>query len=597
MKKLIEKSKNSKWIYLIIILVIGLILGLPVMLINVVVAHDGFFHLVRLISTADALRFGIIPPIISPSLYNEMGYGVNLFYSAITCYLPLIIKLFTPTFALTLKIFGIICIISSGFTMYKFSEEVTKNRIIALFSAILYMTAPYKLANFYVRYALGEFMAAIFTPLVFLGMHDLFNKDGKKHYYIAIGAIGLIFSHTISTLYVAIFCLIYIMFFIKKLKEKEILKKLLINLLFIILISAMVVFPIIEASISTEYAIMNDEIMQTSNEFVNKKTIQFLQFIKYIDNDRGLAFVIGIPMLLLTILSIPVVFVLNKEYKKTYIIFMIFSMLSLIMCTKLFPWKYVPEILCKIQFPWRMLGFFTFFASLLGGINLEFIIKKFLKKEILQNILAFILIVIMVVFGIQSINQFIQANKKTSEEVYEELFNEEANYTKDRNFDEIYETRVLYSIDNKKTGKVNINSDYLTYKAALLKDTYVKEREDKIYILSGNATIYDEQKNKTTLTAKMENIEEGTILELPYIYYPGYEIIIENNVGDIVNLKTEESENGFLSTKLVDIEEGTINVKYVGTLVTKISYVISGISIILFIIYIFIEERKADSST
>ena len=597
MKKLIEKLKNSRWMYFIIIFIIGLILGLPVILINVVVAHDGTAHLLRLIGTADALRFGVIPPIISPSLYNEMGYGVNLFYSAITCYLPLMIKLFTPTFALALKIFGIICIISSGFTMYKFSEEVTKNRIIALFSAILYMTAPYKLSNLYIRYALGEFMAAIFTPLVFLGMYNLFNKDGKKHYYIAIGAIGLIFSHTISTLYVAIFCLIYIMFFIKKLKEKEILKKLLINLLFIILISSMIVFPIIEALNSAEYTIMNNDYMVTSNESVYKNTIQFSQFIKDIDNDSDLTFVIGIPMLLLTILSIFVVFVLNKEYKKIYIIFMIFSMLSLIMCTKLFPWKYVPEILCKIQFPWRMLGFFTFFASFLGGINLEFIIKKFLKKEILQNILVFILIVIIIVFGIQSVIQFIQRNNNNTIEVYKKIFNKEANYTKDTFMDELYESRILYLIDNKRTGIMDINKDYLPYKALLLRKTYLQERENKIYILSGNATIYDEKRNKTTLTAKMENIEENTILELPYIYYPGYEITIENNAGEIVNLKTEESENGFLSTKLVGIEEGTINVKYVGTLVTKISYVISGISIIIFVIYIFIGKRKADSST
>lgn len=597
MKKLIEKLKNSRWMYFVIIFIIGLILGLPIISINLVVTHDGSVHLLRLIGTADALKFGVMPPIISPSLYNEMGYGVNLFYSAFTCYLPLMIKLFTPTFALALKIFGIIGIILSGCTMYKFSEEVTKNRIIALFSAILYMTAPYKLANVYVRYALGEFMAAIFTPLVFLGMHDLFNKDGKKHYYIAIGAIGLIFSHTISTLYVAIFCLIYVMFFIKKLKEKEILKKLLINVLFIILISAMVVFPMIEASTSAEYAIMNNDSMATNNESVYKNTIEFSQFIKYIDNDRGLTFVIGMPMLLLSIFSVFEVFIINKEYKKTYIIFMIFSILSLIMCTKLFPWKYVPEILCKLQFPWRMLIFFTFFASFLGGVNLEFIIKKFLKKEILQKILALILIVIIVAFGIQSVNQFLQIDKKKLEEVCEKFFDTEEKYIKDTTLDELYESRILYLIDNKGTGKMDINKDYLPYKASLSKETYLKEREDRIYILSGNATIYGEQKNKTALTAKMENIEEDTILELPYIYYPGYKITIENNAGEIINLKAEESENGLLSTTLIGIEEGTINVKYVSTLVTKLSYIISGISIILFIIYIFIEKRKADNST
>ena len=357
----------------------------------------------------------------------------------------------------------------------------------------------------------------------------------------------------------------------------------------------MIVFPIIEALNSTEYAIMNNDCMATNNEFVYENTIQFLQLIKYIDNDRGLTFVIGIPMLLLTILSIFVVFAINKKYKKTYIIFVIFSMISLIMCTKLFPWKYVPEILCKLQFPWRMLGFFIFFASFLGGVNLEFIIKKFLKKETLQKILVFILIMIMTVCGIHSVNQFIQRDKKNAKEVYEKLFSKEANYTNNAIIDEIYELLILNSIDNKDTGNMNISGDYLPYKAMLLRKTYVREREDKIYILSGNATIDDEQKDKTTLTAKMENIEEGTILELPYIYYLGYEAILKNN-GTETKIPITESENGFLSTTLIGIEEGTINVKYVGTLVTKLSYVISGISIILFIIYIFIEKRKEEST-
>ena len=56
MKKLIEKLKNSRWMYFIIILVVGLIIGLPLISINVAYTHDGFIHLARLIGTVDALE-------------------------------------------------------------------------------------------------------------------------------------------------------------------------------------------------------------------------------------------------------------------------------------------------------------------------------------------------------------------------------------------------------------------------------------------------------------------------------------------------------------------------------------------------------------
>ena len=583
MKNWVQKLKDSNWTYIVIILIVGLIIGLPLLQTNIRNTHDGFIHLLRLIGTDDAVKMAQIPPIIAPEYCNGMGYAINLFYPALTCYLPLIIKIFTPTYTLALKIFGIICIILSGFTMYKFVNEVTKKKVVALFAAILYIVAPYKLANVYIRYAIGEFMAAVFIPLVFLGLYNLFNSDGKKHYYITIGAAGLILSHTVSTLYVAIFCAIYVLFFIKKLKEKEILKKCAINIVFIILISAMFVFPMLEASSKAKYGIMDNDIMRTTNEFTSKNTLQFSQFIKDIEEEDGTTFVIGIPMLLLTIVSIYGVYKVDKKYKDTYIIFFIFSMISIIMCTRFFPWKYVPSILCKLQYPWRMLGFFIFFASLLSAINLQWIIEKVCKKGNVQMGVSVIAIIVITVFGLQTINGFIQRDIQKSEQKYTLQ-----GYPREVSVDEEYEKSIM---NNKKISHMQINREYLPVKALLLQDTYMKEREDKIYILSGSANINNEQKDEYKLTAQLENIEENTVLELPYIYYPGYKITIEN--GNIMELKAEESENGYLQTKLEGIESGNIKVEYVGTLITKISYIISILSIMAFILYVVIEKIKS----
>ena len=71
------------------------------------------------------------------------------------------------------KLFGVFCIILSGIGMYQFTYQVTKKRTIALFTAILYMAAPYKLANLYKRLAIGEFTASVFIPYVFMGLYNL----------------------------------------------------------------------------------------------------------------------------------------------------------------------------------------------------------------------------------------------------------------------------------------------------------------------------------------------------------------------------------------------------------------------------------------
>jgi len=583
MKNIIEQLKNNKWIHYIIILIIGLIISLPMLQINIRNTHDGAIHMLRLMGTIDSMELGQMPPIIAPNYCDGMGYAMNLFYPCLATYLPLLIKLFVPTYALALRIFGMICIILSGFTMYKFVNEVTEKKWVALFSAILYIIAPYKLANVYIRYAIGEFMAAVFIPLVFLGVYNLFNKDGKKHYYIAIGAIGLMLSHTISTLYTAIFCLIYILFFIKKIKEKEVLKKCIINVVFIIFASLMFLLPMMEATKTAQYSIMTDNIMGTNSTYTSRNTIQFSQFIKDIGEEDGTTFVIGIPMLLLTAASIYGIFKVDKKYKEIYIIFLIFSIISIIMCTKFFPWICMPNILCKLQYPWRMLGFFIFFASILCGVNLQIIIEKIFKKENIQLIISTILIVIMTIFGVQTANSFIEIDKQKSIDRYNI-------HEGEKQIDELYENSI---IRNKKVGHMQINRDYLPYKALKLQDTYMMTRKDKIYVLQGNANIYNEEKNKLELKAEVNNIEENTILEFPYIFYPGYKITIEDvSKNEIIELKAEESENGYLSAKVTqNIENGTIKVEYEGTLITKISYTISIISIIVFIIYLYIEIK------
>lgn len=187
----IKQIKENKKIHYIIIILIGFILSILLSKIQIRDTHDGSLHMLRLIGTIDTIEIGQIPPLINQNYCNGVGYSMNLFYPPIVTYIPLIIKIFTQTYMVALKIFGGLCIVLSGITMYKFVYEVTKNKGIALFSAIFYMIAPYKLANVYKRFAIGEFTAMIFIPLVFLGLYNLFNQDKKKHYYIGVGAIRI----------------------------------------------------------------------------------------------------------------------------------------------------------------------------------------------------------------------------------------------------------------------------------------------------------------------------------------------------------------------------------------------------------------------
>lgn len=570
--RIINHIKENKWIHYLIIIIIGIVLSLPLCKIQIRDTHDGFLHLLRLIGTNNALKLGSIPPIITPYFCNNWGYAMNLFYNPIVTYIPLLIKLFTPTYVIALKLFAALCIILSGITMYSFVNKVTNKRIIALFSAIIYLIVPYKLGDVYIRFAIGEFAAFVFLPILFIGVYNLFNQEGKRHYYIAIGATGLLLTHTVTTFYTAIICFVYVLFNIKKLKEKEIIKKLIINVVFILLMSALFVVPMLEAKFSAEYTIFDNELMVTNADYVYENTLEIKDLFVYSGEllpesyKKSAIYIIGVPIFTLMCLTIFVYKKIDKKYKDFYIISWIFGIISLFMCTKYCPWFLFPNILCTLQYPWRMLTFFGFFISFVLGINLYILMKMLFNKDITRLIVATILIVLMIIYTIPILLEF-TSNDETA--------------------DIEYENKIL---NNPKINYMSINREYMPKKALLLQRTYLKERNDETYILKGNANIISENKEDFTDIIEIENIEKNTILEFPYLYYPGYKITLNNGE----KLQSIETESGFVGCIITEnIKKANITVEYKGTIITYISYAISFISSIIFIIYCYIENKKS----
>ena len=567
----IKQIKENKWIHYILIIVIGIILSISLSNIQIRDTHDGSLHMLRLLGTVDTLEIGQFPPLMNQNYCNGVGYSMNLFYPPLVTYLPLLIKIFTASYMTTLKIFGGICIIASGFTMYQYIYKVTNKRAIALFASIFYMIAPYKLANVYKRFAIGEFTAMVFIPWVFLGLYNLFKQDGKKHYYIAIGAIGLMLSHTVTTLYIALFFVIYVLFNIEKLKDKEIIKKCIINVIFILLVSMLFWMPMLEATSAAKYTIMDDKTMRTNGRFVADNVISFSQLFKDKGEENGTTFVLGIPTIFAIMLTFAVYPKMEKKDKEYYLLSIIFALISIFMTSRFFPWKVMPNIICKLQYPWRMMGFFIFFTSYICAQNIYYALKIITKKDILRLVYVFVFIIICVSSSMQIMSQF-----------------EAEDITKD----EIYETDIL---ENRKISHMRINRDYMPLKALYLQKTYVYTREDRTYILEGNANITNEKKENLKDEIELENIEKDTILEFPYYYYVGYKINLETENG-IKEIKSVESENGYLSCVVDEkIDRCKITVEYVGTTITYVSYIISAISLIGFIIYIIYENKRNKS--
>lgn len=553
--KNIFKSENCKCV--LVLLVVALIMCIPMLKSNLDVYYDdGIQHIARAFGTFEAMKKGISLGDIIPNFSNNFGYSWNLFYGAFTTIGIIIFKMLTGSYIVGYKIFAFVCLFLSGIFMYKFAKDVSDNMNVGVLAGALYMMAPYHLTDLYVRNAIAEFASFMFIPLVFLGLYNIVKKEGKS-WYLSLGAIGLIFTHNISTLYTAIFGVIYLLVNIKALKDKEVWKYLGINALFIVFITLCFTLPMLETRFATDYRVYEDEAMATEESILEQR-LSIKKIFVTADGDR-FAFELGPYMIIMLAFSFMTIRIMKPEFRKDYLFFLIMGLVTLLMSTKLFPWKYMPRFLYIIQFPWRCMEFASFFLCIVCAINMGAVIKKYKFKD------AIIIIVIATVY-VMALHGFVR-------------------YTEEVTPIEDWYLGQVSGMNNECIAGMG-RGEYLPTKAYENR-FYVATREDKIYVTKGKAVIEKEEKDGLNLRAKIETFGEDAELELPYIYYPGYEVR-----ADGVILETYETENGFVGCKLSSGDDLTLEVNYIGTDNSKVALILSALGTLLLIIYIWKMERE-----
>ena len=560
--------KNRIKDYIIILLFAGLI-SIPLMNSDFnIYADDGIQHIARLMGTSQSISEGQVIPVIMSGFCNNFGYSWNIFYSPLTAYIPSIFSIFTASFELMLKLFIVLIAIASGIAMYEFVTKVTKNRYAGLLAAAIYVFAPYRLTDMYMRMAISELASFVFIPIVFHGMYNIFNseeKSIKKSLVLTLGASGLILTHIVIAMYVAIFCFIYLLLNIKKLKDKQVLIMLGINILLIILITAFYTIPLLEHKMGADYEVFKAGRMERTEELIRNK-VDFLDLVY--TKQYNFSFEIGLISIIGLVLTILAYKKVEKQNRKIYWFSLVSGIVCVILSLRFFPFEKLPAVLKMIQFTFRLLEFSTFFFAFIAAINYSLVVKDFKMKDVaVLSLIAFLLIVPL---------------KKNLN--YEKRWSEEALWP---------------SVEvNENTGRVHAGCatfEYLPSKAFDNLD-YIKSRENRAYVIRGSATIDNEEKNGTSMSFEFSKVSGIATIELPYTYYLGYQVEVEDNNGNIQKLETFESDNGFVAFELTDVQEGIVRVKYTGTALMITSYVISivtfaGVIISLIVIKILAHKK------
>ncbi len=611
LKRIIPNMKSGEYANIAIIFIVSIFVCLPLLNKNCnIYIDDGIQHLCRLIGTEQTLVSKQFLPMIMSNFCNNFGYSWNIFYSPLTAYIPLIFRIFSFSFETCLKLFMFVVTVATGIAMYKFVIKITKNKNIAILASVLYIIAPYRITDMYVRMALAELTSFIFIPMVFSGMYSIINEN-KKSSLLIIGASGLILTHTVVCMYTAMLCFVYLIVFIRKLNKKSILN-LLVSLLMIVLITSFYWVGLAQHYFSTSYEVFVPGRMERVDVLNFYKTS--LSQLVYTDQEQKMIYEIGI-VTFIGLLLTPIAIMKfekqekEKDFTKIYGLFGILGIVLTIMTLKIFPFEKLPGTFTMIQFTFRLFEFTSFFFAIISAVNFWILIKNFNIRDVI--IISLIACLLTTIYG-----------KKIS---YEKKYDEK---------DFIEPRRVTKDVGRINAGMASF--EYLPSKAFNCLKTYIADREDVPIILNNSdnqITISDYEKNGSNMKMKIlkaspelangtdkvyevsEELtnEEDTIseanqddesskanttsedieIELPYIYYLGYRVKIDGK-----EVKYTESEHGFVQIN-VDKElneEAEITVKYLGTNEMIIAFVVSLVSTVSYAIFTITAKRLKSKS-
>lgn len=171
--------------------------------------HDGDVHLMRLTGFYQSLTEGIWIPRWAADVNWGYGQPVFEFFYPLPLYVASILHFIGFSFANSLKIILGASLILSGLTMYLWLSKIT-SRFGAFVGSFLYIFAPYRFVDLYVRGDIGENAGLIFIPLVLLFVLLSAQKKNKYAFLWSGFFLGmLILSHNIVSLMALPFILFY----------------------------------------------------------------------------------------------------------------------------------------------------------------------------------------------------------------------------------------------------------------------------------------------------------------------------------------------------------------------------------------------------
>jgi len=365
----------------VLLVLIGIVLAasLPNFVNFAYEGHDASFHLKRIATLAEELRYGQFPVRMHTTVGNGYSYPLSLYYGDFLLYLPAMLYNCAVPLQMCFQIYALmINALTCGIAYFCF-RRMTGNRQVSLLGAALYVLSCYRLTNVYVRAAVGEYTALAFMPLALLGMVLIMTKEKPRYsdwLPLSLGMTGVALSHILSTEMLAFDLVLLCLCFVRQVFHKERLLAIIKAAVLCLALSSWFLIPFIHCFLGQSVVIQTTDInIQERGTFLiqlfSMFTTGYGDGLYYGLGNRmplaiGASLMVGMAAMLYCLYQRHQWQLTQSVHFKWIRAALIIAALNLALTLERFPWDEIQRalgsfgsIICSMQFPWRWIAVAT----------------------------------------------------------------------------------------------------------------------------------------------------------------------------------------------------------------------------------------------
>lgn len=383
----------SSKVYAILILAFSILIVWPLFIPGYFFHHDDL-QVMRVFEMRQCFTDWQIPCRWVPDMGYGNGFPLYNYYSALPYYIGGLLS-YSLGLVNSAKALFFIPLVLGGISMFLLAQKLFGKEA-GFLAGTLYLFAPYRALDSYVRGAIAESFALAIVPLIFYFSLEIIEKPNKKN--LIFGSLSLaafLISHNIMTMFFMPFYLLWNLVFLHLNKWNN-WKPALVSFILGIGLASFFLLPVFleKDLVQTETLTQGGSNFRT--HFVGLSQLFFDRYWGYGGSEFGpndtISFQIGWPLWWFVAIALPILFFeLARKYNKFTIknlqpsltaIFLILMFLISIFFQhnkSAFIWEAIGS-LQYAQFPWRFLSLSIFSASLLAGFviySLNFRFKIF----------------------------------------------------------------------------------------------------------------------------------------------------------------------------------------------------------------------------